>query len=296
MKYLEVKFNIKGCQGNNIDDEMLLQAVKDILCDFAGNAGFESFEDIRSSVIGYVQKQNFNKEILDACLNDFPVDNILITYEINDAEDRNWNVVWEEQGFKPIKIEGKCVIHDMIHNSELNRNENLLDITIDTEQAFGTGNHETTYMIINELFETELKNKLFLDCGCGTGILSIVASKLGAKAITAYDIDEWSVKNTKHNCDLNEVENVSVLLGDSNALTNVKDQFDVLTANINRNILLADLHTFKQKMATSAILILSGFYNSDAEILIEKAKSLNLNLIKRCCKNDWCMLKFKNQE
>lgn len=296
MKYLEVKFNITDSQRHNVSDEMLLQAAKDILCDLAGNAGFESFEDTQSIVTGYVQKQNFNKEILDECIADFPIGNILISYEVNDAEDKNWNAVWEEQGFKPICIEGKCVIHDMSHNNETEAKENLLDITIDTEQAFGTGNHETTYMIINELFETEMKDKLFLDCGCGTGILSIVASKLGAKEITAYDIDEWSVRNTKHNCSLNGVENVSVLLGDSSVLTSVKKRFDVVTANINRNILLADMPTFKQKMANGAILILSGFYKDDTDILVEKAKSLNLTFVNECSKNEWCMLKFKNMD
>lgn len=296
MKYFEVKFSITDHQGHNIKDEMLLQAAKDILCDSAGNAGFESFEDIMSTVTGYVQKQNFNKKILDAYLNDFPLDNILITYNMKDADDKNWNAVWEIQGFKPLLIKDKCVIHDKNHVSQFGEDKNMLDITIDTKQAFGTGNHETTYMIINELFETELKGKLFLDCGCGTGILSIVASKLDAKAITAYDIDEWSVRNTMHNCTLNGVDNVSVLLGNSNVLKNVKNRFDIITANINRNILLADMHTFKQKMSEGAILILSGFYTNDTEILVEKAKSLKLTLIGNSSKNDWCMLKFKNQE
>lgn len=294
MKYLEVKFCITDNQGRNIDDEMLLQAAKDILCDFAGNAGFESFEDVMSTVTGYVQTQNFNKEVLDECLNNFPIDDIQITYNVEDAEDKNWNAAWEEQGFKPILIENKCIIHDKNNVPQLVEDENMLNITIDTEQAFGTGNHETTYMIINELFNTELKDKLFLDCGCGTGILSIVASKLGSKAVTAYDIDEWSVRNTTHNCTLNNVENVSVLLGDSNVLKDIKDKYDVITANINRNILLADMHMFKQKMSAGAVLILSGFYTSDTEILVEKAKSLKLTLIDNNSKNDWCMLKFKN--
>lgn len=296
MKYLEAKFSITDDNGQALADEMLLQTAKDILCDYAGNAGFESFEDDNSSVTGYVQKQNFNKEILETYLEDFPIENIQITYDIKDAENKNWNAAWEELGFKPIHIAGKCVIHDKNHFTKSNEDKSLLDITIDTEQAFGTGNHETTYMIINELFNTELKNKLFLDCGCGTGILSIVASKLGAKEITAYDIDEWSVRNTKHNCCLNAINNANVLLGDSNVLVNLKDKFDIVTANINRNILLADMKTFKQKMATGAILILSGFYSSDSEILIEKAKSLNMTLIDECCKNDWCMLKFRNKE
>lgn len=294
MKYLEVKFCITDNQGRNIDDEMLLQAAKDILCDFAGNAGFESFEYVMSTVTGYVQTQNFNKEVLDECLNNFPIDDIQITYNVEDAEDKNWNAAWEEQGFKPILIENKCIIHDKNNVPQLVEDENLLNITIDTEQAFGTGNHETTYMIINELFNTELKDKLFLDCGCGTGILSIVASKLGAKVVTAYDIDEWSVRNTTHNCTLNNVENVSVLLGDSNVLKDIKDKYDVITANINRNILLADMHMFKQKMSAGAVLILSGFYTSDTEILVEKAKSLKLTIIDNNSKNDWCMLKFKN--
>ena len=291
MKYLKVIFAISNCDGTKIYDNVLMQASKDLLCQFAGTAGFESFEEDDDNITGYVQKQLFDKDVLENVLSTFPFENIKITYKIEEAEDKNWNETWEEKGFEPIVVNNKCVIHDTMHNNT--GNGNLIDITIDAKQAFGTGGHETTYMIVSELLDNDINGLQVLDCGCGTGILSIVSAKLGAKNVTGYDIDEWSTENTKHNCIINGITNVSILHGNANVINTLETEFDIVLANINRNILLNDMPQFKHAMRDGAKLILSGFYEKDAEMLINKAEELKLKLDKKKTKNDWCMLVFK---
>lgn len=291
MKYLKVIFAISNCDGTKIYDNVLMQASKDLLCQFAGTAGFESFEEDDDNITGYVQKQLFDKDVLENVLSTFPLENIKITYKIEEAEDKNWNETWEGKGFEPIVVNNKCVIHDTMHNNT--GNGNLIDITIDAKQAFGTGGHETTYMIVSELLDNDINGLQVLDCGCGTGILSIVSAKLGAKNVTGYDIDEWSTENTKHNCIINGITNVSILHGNANVINTLETEFDIVLANINRNILLNDMPQFKHAMRDGAKLILSGFYEKDAEMLINKAEELKLKLDKKKTKNDWCMLVFK---
>lgn len=295
MKYIETKFTITAKDGSEIKDDALLQTAKDLLCGCAGECGFESFQEDGNIVYGYVQETVFDKETLDANVSCFPIDGIKITYSTQEAEYKNWNEAWENAGFEPITIPGKCVIHDTINRPAAIDN-GMLDITIDAKQAFGTGNHETTFMIINELFDMEIEAKSVLDCGCGTGILSIVASKLNAEKVTAYDIDEWSVKNTMHNCEVNDAGNVNVIHGDASVLRSINTKFDVVMANINRNILLADMPSFKKVMDKNAVLIISGFYMQDVEYLKDKAAELNLRFVKRETMNDWCMLKFINTD
>ena len=293
MKYLKVIFNLTDSDKNTISDKLMAQASKDVLCDNLADIGFEAFEnDEKEGVTGYVQQNVFDENLLEGCICDFPIGNVMISYTVQEAEDKNWNEAWEETGFEPIVVKGKFIIHDIIHDTG-KIPDGTLDITIDTKQAFGTGEHETTFMIVNELFMTGIHDKCVLDCGCGTGILSIVASKLGAAEVTAYDIDEWSVENTRHNCELNKVDNIYVVKGDASLLQSLKKRFDIVLANINRNILLNDMSSFKSVMGKGAILILSGFYQSDAHLLIDCAETLNMRLIGQKVENDWCMLKFE---
>ncbi|MCD8291486.1 MAG: 50S ribosomal protein L11 methyltransferase, partial [Prevotella sp.] len=254
MEYFKVIFNIVSKDAKKID-ATLLQAAKDVLCGMAGDAGFESFEESEGGCInGYAQKQALNKQVLDDLISAFPFENFEISYSLEDAEYKNWNKTWEDEGFEPININGKCIIHDTIHtlthDISYNNANNILDITIDAKLAFGTGTHETTYMIVSELLEMNLKGLTVLDCGCGTGILSIVASKLGAESVMAYDIDEWSVNNTIHNSEINNINNISVVQGDANILNQTNKKFDLIMANINRNILLNDMPTFADKMSS----------------------------------------------
>ena len=295
MKYLKATFTITDINGKAINNIIMLQTAKDLLCEIAGRAGFESFEDENNIVYGYIQKELFDKDLLDNNIQFIPLNNIKISYILQDIKDKNWNEAWEETGFEPIIIKNKCIIHDTIHAGTPNLN-NILDIIIDTKQAFGTGNHETTFMIANRLFDIDIYGKSILDCGCGTGILSIISSKLGAKQVTGYDIDEWSVENTKHNCTLNNEKNIKVLHGDADIISSLDSKYDIVLANINRNILLHDMPKFKLAMVPNATLILSGFYMQDADLLINKAKELNIKETRRNTKNNWCMLEFINAD
>ena len=169
----------------------------------------------------------------------------------------------------------------------------MITIGIEAKQAFGTGTHQTTRMVIAEFIKNQelIKGGKLLDCGCGTGILSIAAAKLGADSVTGYDIDEWSVNNSRHNAMLNgEQDKISILHGDSGVLETMNDKFDVVAANINRNILLGDMPRFCSKMKDKAILILSGFYETDIPLLMEKAASLNLQETDRMTEDDWACL------
>lgn len=283
MKYFEADFTILPYSPDAID----------LLADIAGEAGFESFEVTPTGLKGYVQQQLFNPMSLDYGIADFPIENVDITYDIHEAEDRDWNELWEQEGFEPIVIPPSLVIHDGRH---LPDDSYLTSIEIDAHQAFGTGTHETTRMICStmlELKDQKLAGARVLDCGTGTGILSICALKLGAAEAIGYDIDEWSVDNARHNAVINQVDDhFQSLLGDVSILNKVDGTFDLVLANINRNILLSDLPAFREKMSDRALLILSGFYTADTTMLISKAETLGLTLQKQREDQDWACLVF----
>ena len=291
MKYYAVDFTIQ-CS------EDLLQTSRELLADSAGEAGFESFEDTEHGIMGYVQTDLFDREGLEQAIADFPIDDVSITYEVSKAEDRDWNSEWEEAGFDPIIVNGKCIIYDARQQGSTPLSSLLapLRIAIDARMAFGTGTHETTRMVVSELTKMDVAGRQVLDCGCGTGILAIVAAKLGASHVVAYDIDEWSVENTSHNAELNNVgESIEVLHGDSSVLSHVSGVFQLVVANINRNILLADMHAFCDVMAHGGTLILSGFYTEDIPMMLEKASKLNLTLVSQSSENNWACLVFKRK-
>lgn len=280
MKYFEVKFSIKPLNGDACD---LLAAI-------AGEAGFETFENTDDGLTGYVQQALFDQQALDSVLQQFPMPDVSVSYTVSEAEDRDWNEQWEQEGFEPITVDNRLVIHDGRHlPATTNGTVAPLLIEIDARLAFGTGTHETTQMVCATLLDTDLTDKRILDCGCGTGILGITAMKLGARECVGYDIDEWSVDNTRHNAVINSVD-VTPLLGDASILNKVEGTFDIVVANINRNILLQDMPAFRQKMATGAKLILSGFYTEDIPLLQEKAARLGLSLTAQKVCNDWACI------
>lgn len=286
MKYLQATFHING---TNVTPELMATA-SDIVSGLASEAGFESFSEEEGSLRGYVQEDLFNRELLDALLADFPIPNISVGYDLEKAEYRDWNAAWEEEGFEPINIDGLCIIHDKKHPVTVG--EGQTEILIDAKMAFGTGTHETTQMMVDRLLHTDLKDKHVLDCGCGTGILSIVASKAGAASVVAYDIDEWSVENTLHNAQLNGADNIEVLTGDIHVLSHISGVFDIVMANINRNILLADMSSMCEVLAVGGTLMLSGFYESDVASLTEEAERLGLTLQSKSSIGDWVSLSF----
>ena len=291
MKYFKTKFTVKSSNGDQPDSNTLSTA-RELCAALAGYAGYESFEDTAYGIDGYVQQDMYDETTLKESLLGFPLEDITIEYSTQEAEDKNWNAEWEKNGFEPISIGGKCLIHDLFHPIH-NTDDYPINIEIDAKQAFGTGTHDTTRMIVSKLLDIQLKGKRVLDCGCGTGILSIVASKCGANEIVAYDIDEWSVENTKHNAAINGVDNITTLHGDSSVLDTVESSFDVILANINRNILLADMPAITGKLNMGALLIVSGFYSEDITILENKAEALGLTCDGSDSRNEWAMLAFR---
>ena len=280
MKYFEADFVISPYSTDACD----------MVAALAGEAGFETFEETETGLKGYIQQSLFSEESLKEALDEFPFEGVSVSYSIQEAEYRDWNEQWEQEGFEPIIVSDRLVIHDGRH---LPDTRTLIEIEIDAHLAFGTGTHETTRMICATLMENSPKGRV-LDCGTGTGILSICALKLGAREAVGYDIDEWSVDNARHNAVINQVDDrFTSLLGDAYILLNkVEGTFDLVMANINRNILLADLPLFRQKMSDGATLILSGFYTADNELLIEKAASLGLTLRQKKEDENWSCLVF----
>ncbi|WP_028896046.1 50S ribosomal protein L11 methyltransferase [Prevotella sp. HUN102] len=287
MKYLQITFQITP------DSEI----ARDILTSLASEAGCESFTEEGGSWVGYAQEKLFQDEMLKAYCENFPIPDTKIAYTIKEAENRNWNEEWEQNGFSPIIIDDRCIICSSKEENPFellteNTIKEPLVVRIDPRQAFGSGTHETTQMIVSQLFDEDLRAKSVLDCGCGTGILGIVAAKLGAATVCAYDIDEWSVRNTEDNAKLNGVE-IQVLEGDKHITSNFDGQFDLVIANINRNILLNDIETFRVKLKQDGKLILSGFYTEDAAILEQKASTLGLHLCQQRENHNWCCLIFR---
>lgn len=285
MKYLVAEFKIE-CQDG------MIQIARDLLTDALGEAGFETFEDTEDGIKGYVQESLFDENAMNDVISNFMLPDVTINANIQEAEYKNWNEEWEEAGFERININDSITIYDARHDDG-NGIASGISIGIETKQAFGTGTHETTRMIVSTLLNIDLKGKRVLDCGCGTGILGIAASKLGASEVVGYDIDEWSSENAIHNAELNGVGNMKVMLGDASVLKSVEGKFDVVLANINRNILLADMPAFVSVMTDDSLLILSGFYASDVDLLIEKASSLGLSKIDSKSDSEWTCLVLK---
>ena len=290
MKYYEVEITITPCS----------QDARDLLSALSAEAGFETFEETPTGLLAYVQQSLFDEEVLKNVILDFPIAGTHIIYNVREAEDRDWNEQWEQEGFEPIEVKSQkedgrgIIIHDGRHLGNLQFDHLLFTIEIDARLAFGTGTHETTRMICATLLDMDLKGKRILDCGCGTGILGICALKLGADSCVGYDIDEWSADNTRHNAVINHVDDhLTSLCGDSSVLDTLKGKFDLVLANINRNILLQDMPRFVNMMSPGATLILSGFYESDCTLLESKAQQLGLKLTATKTDDDWACMVFQ---
>lgn len=284
MEYSVTHFTIKV-------EEDLLQACRELLADVVSEAGYEAFEDTATGVDAYVQTQLYDPFLTKQLLEDFPIETAEIEFETVEVEQENWNEEYEKEVFEPIRVGNRLIIYDAASDNAAElAAEAPVSIAIDQKMAFGNGAHETTQMIVTKLLDLNLEGKRILDCGCGTGILSLVAKRCGSGHVTAYDIDEWSVENTKHNAAINDIELVDILLGDVSVLSHVDGMFDVVLANINRNILLADMEHFAEAMSPDGILILSGFYEEDIPMLTEKASTLSLYEVSRTVTNNWAMI------
>lgn len=288
MKYLVARFNIE-CDGS------LSQTARELLSAAACEAGFEAFEDTECGVDGYVQRQLFDRDALDSAISDYMPEGVNVSYEVDEVPDQDWNQEWENEGFEPIEVSDKLVVYDAKHTDmgAFAADDGVMRIFIEARNAFGTGTHQTTRMILRNLLNLDLHGKTVLDCGCGTGILGITASLLGVEKVLGYDIDEWSADNAKHNAALNGVGNMDVLLGDASVLDGVSDSFDVVIANINRNILLAGMGAFCRHLTLGGTLVLSGFYQEDAEQLEDAAGKYGLSLKKSDMDDNWMCLLFE---
>ena len=278
MKYLEFIFRTTPCT----------ETVNDVLSAVLADAGFESFVERPDGIAAYIQADLYKEENLRQAIADYPLPGTDITYSYTEAEDKDWNEEWEKNFFQPIVIGDRCVIHSTFHQ-DVPQAE--YDIVINPQMAFGTGHHETTSLIIGELLDTDLQGKRVLDMGCGTSILAILARMRGASSCTAIDIDDWCVRNSLENIALNHLDGIHVYQGDASSLTN-KGPFDVVIANINRNILLADMRHYVARMSQGAMLLISGFYTEDIPTLRSEAERLGLHYTGRREKNHWATLAF----
>lgn len=278
MKYFEFTFHTTPCT----------ETVNDVLAAILGDAGFESFVEREGGLTAYIQQSLCEEAAIQAALEEFPLPDTAITYAFVEAEDKDWNEEWEKNFFQPIVIGNRCVIHSTFHQ-DVPQAE--YDIVINPQMAFGTGHHETTSLIIGELLESELDGKSLLDMGCGTSILAILARMRGATPCLAIDIDEWCVRNSLENIELNGVTDITVEEGDASALKG-KGPFDVVIANINRNILLADMQQYVACMHAGSELYMSGFYVDDIPVIREEAERNGLTLVHQQEKNRWAAVKF----
>lgn len=291
MKYICAEFKIDA-------PEEMLQVARDLVADAAGEAGFESFEDTSDGLKGYVQDELLSEESLRQALQDMHLEGVSVSYELKPVADQDWNQTWEEEGFEPIMVGDRLLVYDARHHSAAEYNQgrqDLICIGIEASNAFGTGTHETTRMMLSALLSHSPRGLRVLDCGCGTGILGIAASKLGATEVVGFDIDEWSVDNARHNAELNAVENLNVLHGDAHVLNHVSGIFDMVLANLNRNILLQDMEAYAACAASGALMAMSGFYAEDIPALLDKARELGFKDTVRQQDGDWCCLIVRHE-
>jgi len=258
------------------------ELAREMLIAELGNVGFESFVETEEEIEAYIPSKDFSSGLMESenlLENDFF--GFRFTTEV--IADQNWNEVWEQNYFEPLVIEEECLVRAPFHE---NYPAARFEIIINPRMAFGTGNHETTHLMVKAMLKMELAGKKVLDMGCGSGILSILSSMMDAAEITAIDIDEWSTNNTLENAGLNSIRNITVKLGDATLLSDQK--FDVILANIQRNILLADMPAYCRVLPSGGKLLMSGFYAKDLGIIAEKAASLGLTLTASFERSDWC--------
>ncbi|KAF2519168.1 50S ribosomal protein L11 methyltransferase [Flavobacterium salilacus subsp. salilacus] len=258
----------------------------EILIAELGETPFESFIETDEGVSAYIQKEFWDKNILDD-IQILESDEFKIEYTFEEIEQVNWNEEWEKN-FEPIEVDNTCYVRAPFHEKK----DVLYDIVIEPKMSFGTGHHETTFMMIQHLLETDMEGKKTLDMGCGTAILAILAEMKGASPIDAIDIDNWCYLNSIENAERNNCTSISVYEGDA-ALLEDKN-YDVIIANINRNILLNDMQRYVDCLNPGGILFLSGFYEEDIPFIDASCSEKGLKLIKKHQRNNWVALKYVN--
>lgn len=263
-----------------------LQPAVEILIAELGYAGFESFVENEDGVTAYIQKEEWNEHIL----NDIQIlnsDEFQISYTFSEIEQVNWNAEWEKN-FNPIIVDNQCSVRAPFHDKP----DTKYDIIIEPKMSFGTGHHETTHMMIQHILKNDFTNKSVLDMGCGTGVLAILAELKGAKPIDAIDYDNWCYLNSLENVERNNSKHITVLEGDAGLLKNKK--YDIIIANINRNILLQDMKIYAACLNQKGMLFLSGFYADDIPLIQKECEKYMLKFEEKLERNNWVSLKFLN--
>lgn len=272
--YLEYAFTVTPLQPNS-----------DILMAQLGAVGFESFLETDEGVLAYIQAGDAKPDLLF----EVPIlqeARVRISHNIKEIPQENWNADWE-RNFEPITVGGRCTVRAPFHEEDGAE----YDIVITPKMSFGTGHHETTHMMLQQILDMPMTGTKVLDMGCGTGVLAILAAMRGAVEITAIDIDVWCYENATENVGTNGFPNILVKQGDVGAIDKTA-LFDVIIANINRNILLKDMEDYTGHLKSGGILLLSGFYTEDSAMIQEKCKELGGRLEKNLVKNNWVSSKY----
>lgn len=275
MDYIEYRFKVEPREPGA---EILLAEL--------GEAGFESFVETDYGLMAYIQKAQWKEDILKE-VGILKSAEFNVTYTHSLIEQVNWNSEWEKN-FDPIEVEGVCTIRAPFHP----RKDFEYDIVIEPKMSFGTGHHETTFMMLQFILENDFRGKKVLDMGCGTAVLAILAEKRGASEIDAIDNDEWCFENSLENIQRNRCGNISAYLGDASLLKGNK--YDVIIANINRNILLDDMEAYSKSLNRGGELYLSGFYKQDLPIIKKSCNNLGLDFVGNKENNKWIAAKFSN--
>lgn len=257
----------------------------DVLIAELSDLGFESFVETDNGFLAYIQETEYNTEILKQFFNDFS-SVFAINHSVKTIPQQNWNKEWESN-FQPIDVISKCYIRAPFHEPKPGF---TFDVVIEPKMSFGTGHHDTTQLMIQQLMELNVEKKALLDMGCGTGVLAIVAAMMGANPITAIDIDDWSVENTVENLSRNNINKVLVHKGNAQILEG--KFFHTILANINKNVLLADMSIYEKSLEKGGSLVLSGFFETDIQQLTEKANELGFVFKNKKVSNQWAMLHF----
>lgn len=274
MNYIEIKTTLKDPSG---------QGTRDTVIALLSQHPFESFAESENSVAAYIPQNLYNENLVLETLNEIR-QNIPMSWEVNLIAEQNWNKTWEEN-YQPVTIAGKCLIRAPFHPPDPDVE---YEIIIEPKMSFGTAHHETTSMMIELLMEENVAGKDVLDMGCGTGVLAILASKMGAKKVMAIDNDQWSYENSLENVIRNNCTNIAVKMGDNQEIGD--DKYDLILANINRNILLQQIESYAGALNNSGKIFLSGFYENDIPLLLQKAKTYGLALLNKLTKNRWAAI------
>lgn len=271
MKYFELNIEFKE-----------LEPWREIFIAELAEIGFESFVETNNGVLSYIQESNFSQEMIDKIIQHPEV----LNHELKLIEEQNWNHEWEKN-FDPVYIDNKLAIVAPFHN----RPENFEQvIVIEPKMSFGTGHHQTTRLMSLALFDMDLKNQTILDMGTGTGVLAILAEKLGAKKITAIDIDEWSYQNTIENCQKNDCTIVETFHGGAELIAG--NHFNIILANINKNVLIKQFSVYSSALNIEGKLLISGFFITDKDQLVNEAAKHGFNFVKSDQMDEWALLHF----